>query len=165
MLCLCHVHICTCELLWVVYTMRYMFVLKVWRKKACEKMFVLYVCELVWSEEGCGRMSNCEWTVCNGKCRWRDVKGSHNLPVDHLKCNEVNTGHRLWRSTLLYNPPPATQKEKTHTHIKSPTALGGNTHRPPENLNIHARLTVNVPDKCESVTEKEWEAALWRLRS
>lgn len=40
-------------------------------------------------------MSNCELTACNGKCRWCDVKGSRNLPADHLNSNEVNTGHRL----------------------------------------------------------------------
>lgn len=40
-------------------------------------------------------MSNCELTACNGKCRWCDVKGSCNFPVDHLNSNEVNIGHRL----------------------------------------------------------------------
>lgn len=64
--------------------------------KVCDKMFVLYMCEYVCEEwRDVDVMSNCMLAVCNGKCRWCDVKGSRNLPVDHLNSNEVNTGHRL----------------------------------------------------------------------
>lgn len=158
MLCLCHVHICTCEWLWAVYTIHYMFVcVECMRRDSMWKgnctVFV-WVWERVWSVEGCGRMSNHEWTVCNGKCRWCDVKSSRNLPVDHLNFNEVNKGHRLWRSTLLYNHPPATKKEKKPL----PRLLWTETLADPKDEQIHARLAVNVP-------ECEWEAVLWRLQS
>lgn len=61
-------------------------------------------------------------TVCNGKCRWCDVKGSRDLPVGHLKSNEVSTGHRLWRSTLLSNPPAChpESKKKRNKEIQNP---------------------------------------------
>lgn len=48
-----------CE--WFIQHGIYLFVLKVCRgEKACEKMFVLFVCELVRRVEGCGCMSNSE---------------------------------------------------------------------------------------------------------
>lgn len=109
----------------IQYSKLYVCVESMW-KDVCT--VCVFVWERVWSVEGCGHMSNCEWTLCNGKCRWCDVKGSCSFPADHLNSNEVNTGHRLWRSTLLYNLPPATQKEKTlKKKISAHTALSGNT--------------------------------------
>lgn len=100
--------------LWTVVSGLYntVYVCMCWEheERACEETSVLYVCELVWSVEGCWRMRNCEWAACNENCRWRDVKGSHHLPGGRLKSNEVNTGHRLWRSTLLQP-----HKKKKHT--------------------------------------------------
>lgn len=101
-------------------------------------------------------------TVCNGKCRWCDVKGSRDLPVGHLKSNEVSTGHRLWRSTLLSNPPachPESKKKKKQRNTKPPE-----THSEiPPKLDLFTRQAVNVPWTCECATEK-WEEVLWALQ-
>lgn len=140
----------------IQYSKLYVCVESMW-KDVCT--VCVFVWERVWSVEGCGHMSNCEWTLCNGKCRWCDVKGSCSFPADHLNSNEVNTGHRLWRSTLLYNLPPATQKEKTLKKKKSlPILPWAETHRKRKKQRKIGGLTY------ASVWQRS-EAALWRLPS
>lgn len=62
--------------------------------------------------------------------------------------------------TTALLPPKKKEEKKNQTQRLLPQLPWMETHANPNDEQIHARLAVNVPEKCDCVTEKEWEAVL-----